>query len=330
MIAFTLIIARTVSIPAFIKGITVGASVALVATIVAAGGIPDDLAQVGALGSKNQVGEIAEIGLYCAILSWSLLKNPPGKTAFSVLPFMLCTICLYFSRSATSDVSLAAMLGISATIYIIARMPQKIRAPVFILAIICISALAIAATAFDWKDAGLKAVGKDSTLTGRTLLWSEGIRTAMQSPIFGVGQWAFWVPGTPEAEKLWFQFDITGRSGFHFHNLFINLLVEVGLCGCILWSLAYLTTCVRATGYLLKHGTSLESMFYVGMLYMYLVRALTEVDTATPYGFAPLIFFYVVMRVAERKSGNQAAPEARLPSTRRLPSGFLQINTGRR
>jgi hypothetical protein len=44
----------------------------------------------------------------------------------------------------------------------------------------------------------------------------------------------------------------------------------------------------------------------LGISSMYLVRALTEVDTSGPYGFAPLTLFFVVIRVAalaRRRSG---------------------------
>jgi exopolysaccharide production protein ExoQ len=158
--------------------------------------------------------------------------------------------------------------------------------------------VAVAAATFDLQSLGLKAVGKDVTLTGRTFLWSEGIQTGMQNPVVGVGYAAFWVPGTLEAEKLWFHFDIPGRTGFHFHNLFINLFVELGVIGCGLWGLLYPSILGRATGNLLKRGHSAESVFYVGISFLYLVRALTEVDTSAPYGVAPLTLFFVAFRVA--------------------------------
>ena len=50
-----------------------------------------------------------------------------------------------------------------------------------------------------------------------------------------------------------------------------------------------------------KTGSSIESVFYVGMMTMYLVRAVTEVDTPAPFSFSGLFLFSVVMRVAMRQ-----------------------------
>ena len=190
------------------------------------------------------------------------------------------------------------MLGVSCAAYFIGRVSRKFRVAVFAFVIVCMVMVTVAGAAFDWETVGLKAVGKDVTLTGRTFLWAEGIKTGMQNPVLGVGYAAFWVPGTLEAEKLWFHFDIPLRTGFHFHNLFINLFVELGLVGCVLWGFLYLSVFRRATGNLLKNGHSVETVFYVGISFMYLLRALTEVDTSAPYGFAPLMLFFVVVRVA--------------------------------
>ena len=77
----------------------------------------------------------------------------------------------------------------------------------------------------------LGAFGKDSTLTGRTYLWAEGLAAAGAAPTFGTGYYAYWVQGFPEAERLWEEFYITSRSGFHFHNTYIEALVELGVVG---------------------------------------------------------------------------------------------------
>jgi exopolysaccharide production protein ExoQ len=320
MIGCTVIIARLVSVASFIKGVVLGVCAVLVIVLVQSGGFPEGSALTGSLGSKNQVGAIAELGCYCALLMWFGSKGA-ARIVLSIVPLCLCLVCLYFSHSATSDISFAAMLCVSYAAYFVGRLPAKFRGAAFSFVIVCMVLVAVAGAAFDWQAVGLKAVGKDVTLTGRTFLWGEGLETGMQNPVLGVGYAAFWVPGTLEAEKLWFHFDITGRTGFHFHNLFINLFVELGAVGCVLWSLLYLSMIGRATGNLLKNGHSVESIFYVGISFMYLVRALTEVDTSAPYGFAPLTLFFVAIRVAA--IARRKRPDLTIDgSTSRRPSPF--------
>jgi len=118
------------------------------------------------------------------------------------------------------------------------------------------------------------------------------------NPVVGVGYDAVLGARNAGSRKDMVQVDIPGKSGFHFHNLFINLFVDLGAVGFILWGMFYLSTFGKATGHLLRSGHSVEAIFYVGISFMYLVRALTEVDTTTPYGLAAFTLFFVAIRVA--------------------------------
>ena len=77
----------------------------------------------------------------------------------------------------------------------------------------------------------LDASGKDVTLTGRTELWQFGAQFIREHPLLGVGYRAFWVHEYPPAELLWAIFDIQARSGFNFHNTYVNNAVEIGFIG---------------------------------------------------------------------------------------------------
>jgi hypothetical protein len=81
--------------------------------------------------------------------------------------------------------------------------------------------------------------------------------------------------------------------------------------------LAYVVTAARALRYVRKSGSSIESVFYVGMITMYLVRAVTEVDTPAPFSFSGLFFFSVVMRVAMKtRTTTEAKPVPKKPLIR--------------
>ena len=257
MLVCTAIMARIVSVNAFIVGI-VGGACAIVMAVMLTGGGGTGTALVGFLGSKNQVGSIAEVGAYCALLSWFIYRNILLRLLGSLVPLTVCMVGLYLSRSATSTVSFIAMLAASLGMSLIGKLPLRARAPVLFFAVIWIGTGAAAAGAYDWQGAGLEMAGKDSTLTGRTFLWREGLKTGMDNPILGVGYGAFWVPGTPEAEVLWQKFGITERRGFHFHNLVINEFVDLGVVGGTLWVLAYVVTGLRAIRYVRKTGSSIE------------------------------------------------------------------------
>jgi exopolysaccharide production protein ExoQ len=267
-------------------------------SIIISGGIQSDEAMTGGLGSKNQVGASAEIGFYCALMCFGVFRSYWKKFVFGLVPLLFFTLCLKLSQSATSNMSLLAMLAITLTGYILTKLPQKFRMPLFITGTVLIVVLVVVGITFNAQELVLKAAGKDATLTGRTDLWAVGIKTGMETPLVGVGTGAFWVIGHPVAEKLWYQFGIYDRMGFHFHNLFINVFVELGFVGAFLWAWLYLSTSTKIALYLVRNGANVETIFYLGMVFMYLVRSATESDTPGPYGTGPLLFFFLVFRVA--------------------------------
>lgn len=302
VICCALIISRIVRSATVIKGITLGMCIALGIILIISGPINTETALVGGLGSKNQVGANAQIGVYCALLCFFMLKNYWQKIAIALPALVLCSLCLLLSQSATADVSLFASIIISFILYTLARLSKQLRIIAYLVTILLVAIVAAASFSDNLEEMGLKATGKDVTLTGRTYLWQEGIRTGMQKPILGYGLGAFWVPGTPEAEKIWYKFHIFSKGGFHFHNLFINIFVELGIVGLTLWALMYLYVCIKSIGNLLKSNGSIESVFYVGIAYMYLIRSISESDTTGPYGVGALLFFYIVFRVASQNT----------------------------
>ena len=299
-----LIISRIVRPNTFIKGLTLGMCISLIIILITSGSIRPESALIGGLGSKNQVGANAQIGFYAALLSFFMLKRYWKKFLIALPAILLCGLCLILSQSATAMVSLLAMIFISFIGYILAKTSRQLRLIAYLVAILIMTTITAVSSSVNLEELGLKATGKDVTLTGRTFLWEEGIRTGMENPVLGYGLGAFWVPGTPEAEKIWYKFRIYGKSGFHLHNLFINIFFELGLIGLSIWVLMYLYTCIKSVRYLLKDNGSIESVFYVGIAFMYLIRSISESDTGGPYGVGPLLFFYIVFRIASQSTLN--------------------------
>lgn len=300
LILCSLIISRIVRINAFIKGVTLGMCIALIMLLISTGGIQTESALTGSLGSKNQVGVNAEVGFYCALMCLFMFKEYWSKILIALPAMILCAGSLLLSQSATSSVSLIITIIIIAAAYILAKFPKKFRMFTLIAAVFFMAVITAVGMSSNLEELGLKATGKDATLTGRTYLWEDGIKIGMKNPVLGYGLSAFWVQGTPEAENIWFKFHIPARSGFHFHNLFVNIFVDLGIIGVILWGIMYLSTCIKSFRYLLENGSNLESIFYVGISFMYLVRAMVESDTTGPYGTGALLFFYIVFRVASQ------------------------------
>ena len=175
--------------------------------------------------------------------------------------------------------------------------------------------LLILGISFGLQDLVLQAFGKDATLTGRTYLWGEGYKIGMRNPGFGVGYAAFWVQGRPEAEKFWYQFYIHSKTGFHFHDTYVEIFVELGLAGfslLTLWLARALFGSLRA---ITLHGPRLEFVVPVGIAVMLLVRSFVEVDVLGPFGIGLFLLLPQLSRVAmARREAIDALPSTAPPS----------------
>jgi exopolysaccharide production protein ExoQ len=306
MVICSLIAARIVTIRAFAKGVIAGIFITLVITL-ANGKFGTDYftgqpVLIGYFGSKNQVGLNAEMGLYTSILFFFTAAGRMEKLVYSVVPSAVCALCLYYSHSATSIIAMVAVLGIGAAAYYVTKMPLERRKSAFIaISIFGLLALGIAIP-LGGQDTILHSLGKDSTLTGRTYLWTQGIHAAMQNPILGDGFSAFWVPGRPLAERLWYEFEIFGRFGFHFHSVFIQSFVDLGGIGLCFIVYMLLSNCYKSIVAVLEYGRDLTAFFCLGMSFLFLIRGAAEVDIVGTFGIGPLLFFTIAPRLSMRRA----------------------------
>lgn len=327
MVVCTLIMTRVVSPEAFVKGIALGAtavlSIALLNGTYSLDYMSGTYSLVGLFGSKNQVGFIAEIGIYAAILILFTEAGVARRILFSLIPLLICVAALILCKSASSLLSLAAMLGMAFGAYIISKASRTLRvlllgAAIFTLAI---GAVLVSALNMDVQGSILTGVGKDATLTGRTYLWSEGIKVGLENPVLGHGYSAFWVPGQPSAERYWHEFDIVDRSGFHFHNMFIQTFVDLGGAGLMAVCLLLLIPCYKSLRLVMKGNMGLELGLVLGISYMFLIRSFVEVDWLGPFGIGVLMFYPIFTRLAALSAReDKTAPVRSGPRLRDIPA----------
>ncbi len=139
-------------------------------------------------------------------------------------------------------------------------------------------------------DNVLQSMGKDSTLTGRTLLWSIGVDIFEKYPLTGVGYQAFWQPGAfeqvPVIHAMFGGQELTG-----FHNAFIEVMAGIGIFGLFIFVYLLLVTLFRSMVWYQKQR-SVESF---GVVFF----VLSSVVAATFDGilFRQHEIFYILMAV---------------------------------
>jgi len=120
------------------------------------------------------------------------------------------------------------------------------------------------ATGGSAQDALLEGAGKNSTLTGRTILWAISGEVASTSQIVGIGFEGFWF--NPRFTTL-ISFihanideDITG-----FHNAYVEAYVGLGIVGVSIFITTLAVTLVRLIR-IYAHQPSITSAFWLSAL----------------------------------------------------------------
>jgi len=253
---------------------------------------------VGAFASKNQLGFYASLGLivcYAAVFIFGERRLWMAAAGFVGL---LSAYCLIVCQSATSVLTAVVVLALMVGLRVVLALTPDQRKLLVVGGGVAVIVLVVAGVYLGAVDAVLGIFGKDSTLTGRTYLWQQGIEAAQDNPIFGIGYQAYWVQGFSEPERLWKEFFIGSRSGFHFHNTYIETTVELGLVGLVILAVTLLKIMWGHLRRLIEDIRNDESYLLFSISILLAIRSFVEIDILTPYNIGTFLFYFCAGKLA--------------------------------
>ncbi|TRC95872.1 O-antigen ligase family protein [Mesorhizobium sp. WSM4303] len=293
--------ARTISVRTLVLGSLIGIFVVLLYSLKVGGYALDTIDGttnfVGAFGSKNQVGFFASLGIFFC-LAFLVFYRRNWMSFVWTTPIMLLSVyMLAIAHSATSVASLPAVIGIVALLTMSKILSRAYRRVMFVVGAVALVTGVVAALNLGLLDFVLGIFGKDSTLTGRTYLWEQGWLAAQQHPVLGYGYAAYWIQGFADPERLWAEFYISTRTGFHFHNTYIETLVELGFIGMIILALIILRSFWGHVSKVVFGDWSADSVVLAGAVGLMLIRSFFEVEILGPYFTASFIVYYGLFKL---------------------------------
>jgi len=301
-IVCALIAMRTLSASTLSRGAIAGCAIVLIYSLLFGTYLYDSIdgtySFVGAFSSKNQLGLYASLGVFFSYATVMIFQTRGLWLIGAGLVGLLSVYSLGASQSATSVITTLGAIALCLGMQAMMSLTPKTRRIFFAASFILVAVAGVGALQFGAMDAILAVFGKDSTLTGRTYLWQQGIAAAADNPYFGIGYQGYWVVGFAEAERLWQDFFITSRSGFHFHNTYIETMVETGLIGTVLLTLILLTTIFGHLRRLLTTGKNPEALLLFGIASLLLVRSFVEIDIMHPYHVGSFLFYFAAGKLA--------------------------------
>ena len=91
---------------------------------------------------------------------------------------------------------------------------------------------------------------------------------------------------------MWNDFFITGRSGFHFHNTYIETVVENGFVGMILLGLVLYGTLLGHLRSVLMRRSDPQGVILFAICALFVVRSFVEIDIIFPYQIGSFLLYF--------------------------------------
>jgi len=202
-------------------GIVVGLSI-LIIVFVPSYGTVEGTEIAGVFGQKNELGRAM---VFACLAIWTLIWDAESRPPGWAIPALLAAMTLLLlTRSAQAIVGLAAAVIIVIPILVLcARFFRRVHIRLAIALLLVMSLVAFVVSAAAEELLGL--LGRDETLTDRTLIWELLTEFGHERPWLGRGYGAFWFSDV----SLWFA-DRWGALD-HAHNGYMDLWLELGYVG---------------------------------------------------------------------------------------------------
>jgi O-antigen ligase len=247
----------------------------------------------GIFGQKNLCGLVMLILLLPAFfvkLTGTYAKVLRGGYIATVL------LIIAMTRSAGAWVVSSLCLAFIGLLKLMARMPR-------------IGAGAVAGVvALANYDTLMYALGKDPTMTGRTVLWAGLIHIALQRPLLGYGYMAFWQGIiTGPSRNLALQLHWLGLGGSE--SGILEIWLELGIVGVLLYVVIFLRA-VKDAFYCYGRGASPAALWYISILFYVVATNIEGGILLTPTNLIcilPFVAFVGLRREAQQIRKRQTA-----------------------
>jgi exopolysaccharide production protein ExoQ len=267
----------------------------------------------GAFGHKNTFGKIVVLAV-AAFLSRP--RRSRRDTILIVALVVIAAALVVASHSASSLVELAAIVLISWAIGTLRWRPSMLILAVFLSLLIAIPTVYLAMNNLDRVTAGL---GRDSSLSGRTELWRLVAQSIASEPILGHGYGVFWEFSSQEATR------IRGAIGWDApsaHNGYLDLLLDVGLAGLVLYAAAYIVT-VRRAIVLFRRGTASDMTWPLLLVAEIFLCQITEASVVAPHSTYWILYVAAVFSVSKPFIVAQERMREQLEPVESMPEAVL-------
>lgn len=190
----------------------------------------------GIFGHKNGLGRM----MVLSIIVFALVEFRRKQRLLKWIFLSLAVIVLILSQSSTALVLAIIMTAVLVLLPIL-RLRTHLIVPIWLFT----GAVAVAACSYAVMNADsvLQILGKDSSLSGRTMLWMVASMAISQKPWLGHGFDAFWTGLQGESGSIMSSIRWLAPNS---HNGYLDLLLDLGVVGLLVYITGYIGAAWKA------------------------------------------------------------------------------------
>ena len=257
----------------------------------------------GIVGNASTLAMIAAIAV--VVFGVQLAVNERRRPV-TIGWLAVAALTLAMTRSATITLALVAVAIVLVAALLVRRASTPRRRAVTLGGILIVLVGAVTAgLAFSAQLLGL--LGKSDDLTGRLGIWEKVIALAQERPVQGWGWVSYWVPWVAPFDDLAFR---NGVRQLHAHNAWLDLWLQVGILGLIVFGALVVSTAVRSWFVAVDRSElaagvagrySALSLLPIMLLVLLVVQSVAESRLLLEYGLTLLVVIAVKTKRSERQ-----------------------------
>ncbi len=258
----------------------------------------------GITTNKNTLG--ASCLIVGSVFFWQILsvwRWPKSKERWQELrfdvTFLLAILWLmHLARSSTSIACLFVVMLVMLILSFKFVIKERIQTYVVVVG----AAILIGQFGFHISDYIIQALGRNTTLTGRTEIWDVLLKWDVNS-LVGTGYESFWLG--ERREQLWALYPVLHLNSAH--NGYLETYINLGIMGLIVTFLMVLATYLKACRDIIAN--QLFGYFRLGYLFAFLIYNWTEVGFRT---HAAIFFTFFLVAIDYPNLRGKSDNETRL------------------
>lgn len=279
----------------------------------------------GVFGNKNNAGAVAGLTLVFGLVFWLDSRRSRLLLAVMMLPPLAL---LVLSRSMSAVVASAAIAVLLPFLYALRARPTTAllvaNAAIIIAAATGLYLTSSYAEPADAYADVLRALGRETTLTGRSEIWSAALEMMRHKAWLGYGFGAFWNGANSPASEVWAMLD--GWPAPHAHNGYLDLGLDLGVVGLGVLSWALAMAVLRGIAVLRSSATpaGVWPLAFIGFILLY------NISESAMMNIKYSILYWVLYLAAMTAAPGARASGELAPRARGVRSGGVSFGIRRR